>query len=172
MKLTFSVSPTITTKLVLLAIFCAFLNNSFGQQAVQPFQCADVRENDYIRNVSDCRGWIRCKANGIIASGLCPEPYYFDEFSQKCIGNNSGCFSCRDSPAFYNEYVENSCNRFIRCIKTIATEQICDDGLQFNPTTGQCDLEANVQCTKTFVCSLNVPAEGFYAVHDPANCSM
>lgn len=163
----------ITLNLILVAIFCAFLNNSFCQEVGHEFRCDGVRENDYVRNVSDCNAWIRCKANGTIASGVCPDLYYFNHLTQKCTKDNSSCYTCPDSETgFSNEYIVNSCNRFIRCIKNVATEQLCEEGLQFNQNTGQCDHESEVGCTKNFTCSLNLREGEFYAINHPANCSM
>lgn len=157
--------------MVLVTIFGIFVNNSICQQ-FQQFQCDGVRVNDYVRNVSDCRGWIRCKGDGVIATGLCPDSYYFNELRQKCTQDNSTCFKCPDSLGISNVYVENSCNRYIRCIRNIPTEQICEEGLQFNQDFQQCDLESVVGCTKKTTCSVNIPDGDFYAFTDPLNCSM
>lgn len=102
----------------------------------------------------------------------------FDETKQICttLSNLSEeCYSCPDKTAFLASYArENSCNRYIRCLRGVATEQICDPGLQFSNETNQCELESDVGCTESeaLQCPKKIQPGDFYAINDSANCSM
>lgn len=133
--------------LILVVIFVVSLNYGLAQQDMQQMLCQGVEENTYIRNVSDCRMWIRCKGANRPSSGYCPDTYYFGVELQACTSRaRANCFVCPDSTSFSFEVVESSCNRYVRCVKGVPSEQICDSGLQFNRNTRNCDFPSSQSC--------------------------
>jgi len=152
---------------VLISIGCA--------QNIPSFLCDGVPAEEFVRNVTDCKSWIKCKATGPI-QGFCQDPYYFDEFNQICTtAAKAACYSCPDPTKFIALYpVENSCNRYVRCLRGIATDQICDEGLQFNNATEQCEPEADVGCavSNVLTCPKTIRPGGFYAINNETDCSI
>lgn len=160
---------------MLIGILFAFLSSCFAQVSppeIPPHVCKDVTPMNYVRNVNDCTGWIRCRGTESPVFGNCPSPYYFDQTGPVCTYQDSvNCFECPKLGLSW-EPVEGSCNRFIRCTMGTASEEICPDNLQFNPVT-QCDLESNVKCVVDAPCpAVLPPGTLFTASHDPTNCSM
>ena len=55
-------------------------------------------------------------------------------------------FSCSEKPdGFYPDYTRH-CHVFYRCIKGKKFSHYCKQGLLFNPNSGICDFEENVEC--------------------------
>lgn len=60
--------------LLLIGIFCGFWNLGLAAQVdIQKIWCDGIVANTYVRNVSDCRLWIRCNGpDRPPSSGFCP----------------------------------------------------------------------------------------------------
>lgn len=156
-----------------IGILFSILSSAFAQQVIPTFICDGVQNNTYVRNVSDCSGFIRCGGPDGPIGGFCPTPYYFNSTRQVCTVDSVQCFNC-SSTGLINIPVENSCSRFIRCLNGIPSEGICPDELQFNPITTQCDLETSVGCktVESSLCPPNLPTDQVFAYNDARNCSM
>lgn len=130
-----------------------------------------VPHNTFVRNVARCDGWFLCTPNGPSA-GFCDSPWLFNEPIQSCDWDfNVRCFQCPITVPVHSERVNGSCTQFIRCINGVASQQACQNGLHFNPTTQQCDLPANVNCEITFTCPPNIPPGTMVTFRSETNCS-
>ena len=158
-------------KVVKILILFSTLGFALTCEEDYSFLCEGVPINNYVRNVTACNAWIQCKENGVIVPGFCEDSLFFDQEKQSCVTiENANCYSCPVQKEHGYYPVENSCNRYIRCLQGVATEHICSNGKQFNPLTSRCEFGVN--CEISFKCPQDLGPEGFYAFHDPSNCSM
>lgn len=142
-------------ELLLIGILFVQLSCGSAEQDIQKSWCDGVTVNTYIRNVSDCRIWIRCNGQNSPTSGYCPNPSYFSLELQRCtLESVADCFVCQNTTSISFEAIENSCNRYIRCIEGVPSEITCEAGLVFNPKTEKCDWEYNAACNVSKYCNL------------------
>lgn len=136
-------------QVLLIGICCGFLTCCTAQVDIQRKLCNGVAANTYIRNVTDCRVWIRCNGpNSSPVSGFCPNPSYFSEELQKCTSQEAAnCFTCPNTPSTTFHTVPKSCSRFIRCNNGVAWEMTCGIGMGFNPETDKCEPGFYRTCT-------------------------
>lgn len=134
--------------------------------------CQGIPPNTFIRNVGACNGWFRCTANGPVG-GYCPDPFLFNENIQECDWEwNVECFTCPSTVPIVSMRVNGTCTQFIRCINGHATQDVCQNGLHFNPTTQQCDLPENVGCEIVFTCPPNIPPGQMVSFRSDTDCSV
>ncbi|KAJ6627763.1 putative chitinase 10, partial [Pseudolycoriella hygida] len=135
--------------------------------------CDEEELNAFIPNVRDCNAWFRCGPHGP-EPGNCPSQFNFNPITRACDWpENVQCFSCPSNETLSTHIMNRSCRSFIRCIGGVASQLMCEPGLQFNNKTGQCDLQSVVQCTLRFQCPVTLPIDGsVIAIRDPYNCSV
>jgi len=135
--------------------------------------CDEEELGAFIPNVRDCNAWFRCGPHGP-EPGNCPQEFNFNALTRSCDWpENVECFKCPSNQTMTTHVMNRSCRSFIRCISGIASQLVCQEGLQFNNRTGQCDLESIVQCRLRFRCPDELPINGsIVAVRDPYNCSV
>jgi len=135
--------------------------------------CDEEELNAFIPNVRDCNGWFRCGPHGP-EPGNCPIQFNFNPLTRSCDWpENVECFQCPRNQTMSTHIMNRSCRSFIRCINGTASQLICEEGLQFNNVTGQCDLKSAVQCSLRFTCPERLPIDGsVIAIRDPHNCSV
>jgi len=151
-----------------IGITLAVLSAAYAQEVNI---CHGVPHNTFIADVSACNAWFRCTPNGPVP-GTCPDPFLFNSATQECDWEfNVQCFTCRATVPVESIPVNGSCVQFIRCINGRASQHACQNGLQFNPTTQQCDLAENVGCRIEFTCPPNIPPGQMVTFRSETNCS-
>lgn len=135
--------------------------------------CDEEELNSFIPNVRDCNAWFRCGQHGP-EPGNCPAEFNFNPITRSCDWpENVQCFNCPSNETITTHIMNRSCRSFIRCVSGVASQLICEPGLQFNNKTGQCDLQSVVQCSLRFQCPVRLPIDGsVIAIRDPHNCSV
>jgi len=153
-----------------VTIFASFVTVVLSQNATV---CDEARLYTFIPDVRDCSAWFFCGLQGPV-SGNCLNDYQFNPETRICDWpQNVGCFECPSNVGLRNIRMNGSCRSFIRCIGGNPAQNVCEDGLQFNDNTGQCDLPEIVQCTTGFRCPDELPIDGsIVAMRDNYNCSV
>jgi len=152
-----------------IAVALAVLTTAYGQEV---HVCTGRPTGVFVRDISRCDGWFRCEQNGPVA-GNCPAPFLFNEPIQECDWDyNVQCFQCPQTQPIHHERVPGSCTQFIRCINNVASQHACQNGLQFNTVTSQCDLPANVGCTVASTCPPNIPPGQMVTFRSDTDCSV
>jgi len=154
---------------LLIAVALTILSTAYAQEV---HVCTGLPVNTFVRNVARCDGWFLCTANGPV-EGTCPSPWLFNSPISECDWEyNVQCFQCRVTVDRESIPVNGSCTQYIRCINGRATQEACQSGLHFNPTTQLCDLPANVGCEITFTCPPNIPPGQMVTFRSETNCSV
>lgn len=134
--------------------------------------CDEVRMYTFVPDVRDCRGWYFCGLQGPVR-GVCSEQQLFNPETNLCDWpHNVDCFQCPSNEGLHKIPMNGSCRSFIRCINGNPFQNVCENGLQFNENTGQCDLTDVVQCTTGFRCPEELPIGSIVAMRDNYNCSV
>ncbi|XP_035784687.1 probable chitinase 10 [Anopheles albimanus] len=108
--------------------------------------CRD-RGQYLIPHPRDCQAYFYC-FEGQSYYGQCNAGYRFDAVRQSCLQSTvRECYNCPADGAT-NLPHPTSCQLFVMCFLGVAHERSCPDGLLFNASLGQCDLEQNVQCAR------------------------
>lgn len=154
----------------MIYILAVFVTATVAQNASI---CDEVERGTFIPNVRDCNAWYRCGSHGP-EPGNCPPEFNFNPITRACDWPaNVECFSCPRNETMSTHIMNRSCRSFIRCVGGVASQLMCEPGLQFNNKTGQCDLQSVVQCTLRFQCPERLPIDGsVVAIRDPYNCSV
>lgn len=135
--------------------------------------CDEARLYTFIPDVRDCSAWFFCGEDGPVR-GICPDQNLFNPETRLCdFPDNVDCFQCPRNVGLDKIPMNGSCRSFVRCINGNPFQNVCEDGLQFNENTGQCDLPDFVECTTGFRCPDELPIDGsVVAMRDNYNCSV
>lgn len=127
----------------------------------------------FIPDVRDCTAWFFCGLQGPIR-GNCMSQYLFNPRTRLCDWpHNVDCYQCPSNVGLYQIPTRGSCRSFIRCINGRPSQHICENGLQFNEMTGQCDLSEVVQCRSGYRCPHEISIDGsITTMRDNHNCSV
>lgn len=131
------------------------------------------------RDLRRCDAYFVCGSGGEVSSGLCPQPFLFNEAAQACDWKeNVDCFQCPDDREISQLGINGSCTDFIRCIERNPTHLRCPSGLQFDPLIQRCNLESLVNCIENnpppppLRCPPNDDASNPTFIRDSDNCEM
>lgn len=151
-------------------VFVSFLSYASSQHATI---CDEARLYTFIPDVRDCSAWFFCSVDGPVR-GVCSDDLVFNPETRLCdFPQNVQCFKCPSNEGLQQIPMNGSCRSFIRCINGVPFHNICEDGLQFNENTGQCDLPDIVNCGSGFRCPEQLPIDGsLVAMRDNFNCSV
>lgn len=153
-----------------IILFASFATITSSQHATI---CDEVRLYTFIPDVRDCSAWFFCGEQGPIR-GICPDQQLFNPETRLCDWpDNVDCFQCPSNVGLQIIPMIGSCRSFFRCINGNPFHNICENGLQFNENTGQCDLNDVVNCGSGFRCPAELPIDGsIVAMRDNYNCSV
>uniref|UniRef100_A0A2M4C1C4 Putative mucin-like peritrophin n=2 Tax=Anopheles marajoara TaxID=58244 RepID=A0A2M4C1C4_9DIPT len=144
---------TSTTWMVIAIGIALFIAVPVQSQKLPNFLATPVcrdRGQYLIPHPRDCQAYFYC-FDGQSYYGQCNAGHRFDAVRQSCLQSTvQECYSCPADGAS-NQPHPTSCQKFVMCFLGVAHERSCPDGLLFNPTLRQCDLEQNVQCARAMV---------------------
>ncbi len=151
-------------------MFVSFISITTSQYATI---CDEARLHTFIPDVRDCSAWFFCGQNGPVR-GVCSNELLFNPKTRLCdFRQNVECFQCPSNDGLQQIAMNGSCRSFVRCINGSPFQNVCEDGLQFNENTGQCDLPNVVNCRSGFRCPAELPIDGsIVAMRDNYNCSV
>lgn len=153
-----------------LVSFASFISIASSQYATI---CDEVRLNTFIPDIRDCSAWFFCGLSGPVR-GVCDNGLQFNPNTRLCdLPENVNCFQCPSNEGLQMISMHGSCREFVRCINGDPFHSVCEDGLQFNEITGQCDFPSVVNCGSGFRCPAELPINGtIVAMRDNYNCSV
>lgn len=150
--------------------FISLISLALSQRATV---CDEAGPYTFLPDVNDCSGWFFCGDNGP-ERGVCPAGRLFNPETRLCdFPHNVDCFRCPSNEGFNHFAMSGSCRSFVRCINGMPFQSVCEDRLQFNEKTGQCDFPDTVNCGSGFRCPSELPIDGtILAMRDNYNCSV
>ncbi|XP_058838640.1 protein obstructor-E-like [Topomyia yanbarensis] len=146
-------------------------------------RCFGRPDGTFINDFTACDTYFVCTRQTPVL-GRCPQGFYFNEAAQKCdhpwnvicllcVGDNGGDEPDETEPTNdlpVNYPIDHECRMYTACADDEGFLRECAPDLMFNPATGQCDLEENVDCEQS-VCPSNVNPSVPTFVPDLRDCA-
>lgn len=169
--------------MIILALVSLQVNLIVGADLVAPEGfCTDLPPGHYPFE-GDCNGFIYCEADGTGTAGRCIDDLHFKPGANPgegvctypdlagCDPNAGGNTTTCAEGDFWEERVEQTCNRYIRCLNGVTEERQCSGDLHWDSATQQCTTPELSDCPYP-ICSENPTPGEIEKLPHPTDCTM
>ncbi|KAH8270059.1 hypothetical protein KR018_003457, partial [Drosophila ironensis] len=111
--------------------------------------CRNVSDNVFLPYVGNCTKYYLCRS-GMPIELQCEQPYQFNAPTQRCVSvGQADCLPQCDELSFSSYAYPRTCTKYVICYNGHPVLRECQDGLQYNSKTNQCDFPYKVDCVES-----------------------